>query len=137
MSRVKGIGGIFIRSSNPKTTKEWYARHLGLNMDAWGTNFEWRLTDKPESKAFTQWSLIDANDTRVIPKGASFVINYRVENLVELVEQLRGEGVNVIDAIQEFSYGKFVHIEDIEGNKIELWEANDIEYERIVEGRTY
>lgn len=137
MSRVKGIGGIFIRSSNPKTTKEWYARHLGLNMDAWGTNFEWRLTDKPESKAFTQWSLIDANDTRVIPKGASFVINYRVENLVELVEQLRGEGVNVIDTIQEFSYGKFVHIEDIEGNKIELWEANDIEYERIVEGRTY
>jgi predicted enzyme related to lactoylglutathione lyase len=137
MSRVKGIGGIFIRSSNPKTTKEWYARHLGLNMDAWGTNFEWRLTDKPESKAFTQWSLIDAHDTRVIPKGASFVINYRVENLVELVEQLRGEGVNVIDTIQEFSYGKFVHIEDIEGNKIELWEANDIEYERIVEGRTY
>lgn len=137
MARVKGIGGIFIRSANPVAAKEWYSRHLGMNMDEWGTNFEWRLTDKPESKAFTQWSLINAHDAQVIPKGANFVINYRVDNLIELVEQLRTEGVTVLDDIQEYEYGKFVHIEDLEGNHIELWEADDLAYERIVEGRTF
>lgn len=64
------------------------------------------------------------------------MINYRVENLEALVDQLRKDGVTIVDNIEVFEYGKFVHIIDDEGNKIELWEPNDIEYEKIVDGRT-
>ena len=64
------------------------------------------------------------------------MINYRVENLEELVEKLRNNGVTITDSIESFDYGKFVHILDVEGNKIELWEPNDIEYEKIAEKRT-
>ena len=64
------------------------------------------------------------------------MINYRVENIEWLVEKLKKEGVTVGDAIEVFEYGKFVHIMDIEGNKIELWEPNDVEYDKIVNART-
>jgi predicted enzyme related to lactoylglutathione lyase len=64
------------------------------------------------------------------------MVNYRVENLEQLVEQLKKEGVTVTDKIESFEYGKFVHILDNEGNKIELWEPNDVEYDKIVVGRT-
>ena len=53
------------------------------------------------------------------------MINYRVANLVELVEQLKNEGVTIVDEIETYDYGKFVHILDPEGNKIELWEPAD------------
>ena len=55
------------------------------------------------------------------------MINYRVENLEALVEQLTAEGVTIVDAIETYDYGKFVHILDPEGNKIELWEPPDSE----------
>jgi len=64
------------------------------------------------------------------------MINYRVENIERLVEELTKEGVTVVDSIEVYEYGKFVHIMDIEGNKIELWEPNDIEYDKIVKART-
>jgi predicted enzyme related to lactoylglutathione lyase len=64
------------------------------------------------------------------------MINYRVENLEWLVEKLRKEGVTVVDEIEVFNYGKFCHVLDPEGNKIELWEPNDVEYDKMVEGRT-
>ena len=63
------------------------------------------------------------------------MINYRVENLGALVEELRNNGVTITDSIESYDYGKFVHILDVEGNKIELREPNDIEYEKIAEGR--
>jgi predicted enzyme related to lactoylglutathione lyase len=64
------------------------------------------------------------------------MINYRVKNIVLLVEELKKEGVTIIDTIESYDYGKFVHILDIEGNKIELWEPADEEYNKIVSGRT-
>jgi predicted enzyme related to lactoylglutathione lyase len=64
------------------------------------------------------------------------MINYRVEDLEGLVEALKNEGVTVVDEIEQFEYGKFVHIMDIEGNKIELWEPDDIEYDKILISRT-
>lgn len=50
------------------------------------------------------------------------MISYRVENLEALVEELKKEGVIIVDKIVTFDYGKFVHILDVEGNKVELWE---------------
>lgn len=136
MKKVTGIGGIFFKCKNPKEMKNWYKTHLGFDTDAYGTNFEWRQADHPDQRGFTQWS--PAAETSEIFKDSKrdFIINYRVENLESLVNQLAQEGVEIIDKIATFEYGKFVHILDMEGNKVVLWEANDIEYDKIVEGRT-
>lgn len=83
-----------------------------------------------------KWSPFTESTKYFEPSTKEFMINYRVENLEALVEQLRKEGVTITDNIESFEYGKFVHIIDIEGNKIELWEPNDIEYDKIVDGRT-
>lgn len=136
MKRVTGIGGILFECENPEEMKSWYQKHLGLQTDAYGTNFEWRNADNPSRKGFTQWSPMQADTPYLKPSKNSFMMNYRVENLSELVPILIQEGVQILDEIEEVEYGKFVHILDLEGNKIELWEPNDEAYDEIVDGRT-
>ena len=136
MKRVTGIGGIFFKSKNPEKTKDWYSKHLGIKMDNYGTNFEWRHSDNPDKKGYTAWSTFKEDTKYMDPSEKDFMINYRVENLEWLVDELKKEGVTILDNIETFEYGKFVHILDPENNKIELWEANDIEYDKIVEART-
>lgn len=136
MKRVTGIGGIFVKYKNPQAVKDWYSKHLGLQMDQYGTSFEWRESDNPERKGFTQWSVFDENSDYMEPSKAAFMINYRVENLEELVKTLREEGVTILDEIETYEYGKFVHILDNEGVKIELWEAADESFEDIADGKT-
>ena len=136
MKKVTGIGGVFFKCKNPKKVNQWYKKHLGLNTDEYGTTFEWRLANDGTKKGFTQWSPFDESTDYFQPSQKEFMINYRVENLEALVEKLRNNGVTITDSIESFDYGKFVHILDVEGNKIELWEPNDIEYEKIAEGRT-
>lgn len=134
--RVTGIGGIFFKTKDPTKTKEWYKNNLGLETDQWGTNFEWYQGAHPQRKGFTQWSPFSGDTTYFEPSTKDFMINYRVVHIEKLLEQLREAGVTVLDEIESFEYGKFVHILDNEGNKIELWEPNDEEYEKLVEGRT-
>lgn len=136
MKRVTGIGGIFFKSENPEKTKKWYEKHLGLQTDQWGTNFEWRQAEDSSKKGFTQWSPFSESTSYFEPSQKDFMINYRVQDLEWLVSQLKKEGVRILDEIETYKYGKFVHILDPEGNKIELWEPNDNEYDKIVEGRT-
>lgn len=136
MKRVTAIGGVFFKCKDPKKVKAWYAQHLGLNTDEYGTCFEWRQADR-EKKGFTQWSPFTETTKYFEPSQKDFMINYRVENLEALVQQLREEGVTITDNIEEFEYGKFVHILDVEGNKIELWEPNDEEFDKIAQGRTF
>jgi predicted enzyme related to lactoylglutathione lyase len=116
--------------------KEWYKTHLGLDTDQYGTNFEWRQCTDTEKKGFTVWSPFAETTKYFEPSTKDFMINFRVANPEELVEQLKKEGVTIADKIESFEYGKFVHIIDVEGNKVELWEPNDIEYDKIVTGRT-
>jgi len=131
MKRVTSIGGIFFKCKDPEKIKEWYSKHLGINSDKYGTSFEWRRADDATKKGFTAWSTFN-NDTKYFePSEKEFMINYRVENLELLVEELKKEGVTVVDEIENYEYGKFVHIMDIEGNKIELWEPKDEEYDKI------
>lgn len=125
MKRVTGIGGVFFKSSDPKKTKEWYAKHLGIEAGDYGASFEWRNADKPEEKGSTAWSVFKQDTTYLEPSKKEFMINYRVENLEWLVEQLKKEGVTICDTIETYDYGKFVHIMDNDGNKIELWEPLD------------
>jgi predicted enzyme related to lactoylglutathione lyase len=129
MKRVTSIGGIFFKCKEPKKMREWYQTHLGLNTNQYGTVFEWRQAMDSTKKGFSQWSPFSEKTKYFEPSTKEFMINYRVENLAALVEELKKEGVTITDTIQTVDYGKFVHIMDIEGNKLELWEPNDIEFE--------
>jgi len=122
MKKVTGIGGIFFKCKDPKKMTEWYQKHLGLETNPYGASFEWYQEADSTMKASTQWTPFSETTKYFEPSTKDFMINYRVENLVELVEQLKKEGVTVVDDIQTFDYGKFAHIIDAEGNKIELWE---------------
>jgi predicted enzyme related to lactoylglutathione lyase len=131
MKRVTGIGGIFFKCKDPKTMREWYKAHLGLNTNQYGTVFEWRQATDSTRKGFSQWSLFKESTHYFEPSPKDFMINYRVADLAGLVEELKKEGVTIVDTIQSVNYGKFVHILDAEKNKVELWEPNDIEYEKL------
>ena len=123
--KVTGIGGIFFRCQNPEKTKEWYGENLGLAVGEYGSSFEFRNANRPEEVNYLQWSPF-AEDTKYFaPSEKQFMINYRVQNIEGLVEKLRENGVTIVDDIQAFEYGKFVHIMDPEGTKIELWEPVD------------
>ncbi|GAB4016224.1 VOC family protein [Spirosoma koreense] len=122
MKKVTGLGGIFFKCDDPQKMKDWYAQHLGLPMDAYGTTFSWRHADDPSKEGTTVWAAFDKNTSYFEPSKKDFMISYRVEQLEELVEQLRADGVTILDEIAVYDYGKFVHILDPEGNSIELWE---------------
>lgn len=131
MKRVTGIGGIFFKCKDPKKMRQWYKEHLGFHTNDYGTVFEWYQGADNSKKGFTQWSPFNEKTKYFGPSEKEYMINYRVENIEKLVKELKKEGVNIVDHIETYEYGKFVHIMDIEGNKIELWEPNDIEYEKL------
>ena len=121
MKRVTGIGGIFFKTKDPENMKAWYREHLGIIPDADGyVSFKWREEDDPERIGLTVWSPFRDDTTYFEPSSASFMINYRVDDLHTLLNQLRDEGVEVADQIEEYDYGRFGWIMDPEGNKIEL-----------------
>ena len=134
--RVTGIGGIFFKSNNPKEQRNWYSQNLGMVTNDYGSLFEFRESSNPEKKSYLQWSPFDADTKYFEPSEREFMINYRVENMVELVRQLKADGVTICDEIEEFEYGKFVHILDPEGNKIELWEPIDESFTKANEEET-
>lgn len=129
--KVTGIGGIFFKCKDPKKMREWYQTNLGLNTNQYGAVFEWFQGADSTKKGFTQWSPFSEKTKYFEPSIKDFMINYRVEDLKTLVEELKKSGVTVTDTIETASYGKFVHILDLENNKIELWEPNDVEYEKL------
>ena len=131
IGKVTGIGGIFFKCKDPKMMREWYKTNLGLNTNAYGAVFEWRQGADTTRKGFTQWSPFNEKTKYFEPSTKDFMINYRVEDIEPLIEQLKKNGVSVVDTIETVEYGKFVHIMDPEGNKIELWEPNDIVYEEM------
>jgi predicted enzyme related to lactoylglutathione lyase len=123
--KVTGIGGIFFFSENPEKTKEWYSENLGLEVNQWGSSFEFRNANRPDEINYLQWSPFKQGSEYFAPSKKEFMINYRVQNIEGLVKKLKDNGVTIVDSIQTFDYGKFVHIMDADGNKIELWEPID------------
>lgn len=123
--RVTGIGGIFYFSEDPQEAREWYSKNLGLETNEWGSSFEFRNAHRPEEINYLQWSPFKQGSEYFAPSKKEFMINYRVQNIEGLVRKLNENGVTIVDSIEEFDYGKFVHIMDHEGNKIELWEPVD------------
>lgn len=122
MKKVTGIGGIFFKSQDPSAINEWYKKHLGFETTPYGTSFEWRDLNDSSKKGLTQWNSFPGNTDYFAPSDKQFMINYRVDDLEALVAELRRENVTILDDIAVYEYGKFVHILDPEGNKIELWE---------------
>lgn len=121
MKRVTGIGGIFFKSADPKALGAWYKRHLGLDVNDWGSAlFRWGGTGSEAGT--TVWSPF-AHDTHYMqPSSAAFMINYRVDDLDALLAALKAEGCDVVDKTERSEHGKFGWLMDPEGNKIELWE---------------
>ncbi|MGN8068178.1 VOC family protein [Mucilaginibacter sp. 22184] len=125
MKKVTGIGGVFFKCNNPKGMNDWYAKNLGLPQTEYGTTFEWRQADNPEKEGSTSWCTFPQDTKYFNPSEKPFMINYRVENLAALIDELKKENVTIVDEIAEYDYGKFVHILDPEDNIIELWEPAD------------
>ncbi|RFZ84554.1 VOC family protein [Mucilaginibacter terrenus] len=125
MKKVTGIGGVFFKCDDAKGMNEWYAKNLGLETSAYGTTFEWRHADDQSKMGSTTWCAFPNDAKNFDPSTKPYMINYRVENLTALVEELKKENVTIVDQIAEYDYGKFVHILDPEGNIIELWEPGD------------
>lgn len=123
MKRVTGIGGIFFKAKNPDRLKEWYSKHLGVQIDETTCgSFKWRDHDDPNRTGRTVWAPFPSDTDYFAPSSAPFMINYRVENLDYVLEQLRKEGVTVEDRIEEYEYGRFGWAMDPDGNRIELWQ---------------
>jgi predicted enzyme related to lactoylglutathione lyase len=131
LKKVTGIGGIFFKCKDPKKMREWYKNNLGLNTNQYGAVFEWYQGADSTKKGFSQWSPFGEKTKYFEPSTKDFMINYRVENMEALIAELKKNGVTVVDTIEKADYGKFVHIMDPEGNKMELWEPNDVEYEKL------
>ena len=123
--RVTGIGGIFFKAGDPAKIREWYGANLGLAIDDYGSAFEFRNANRPDEINYLRWGPFGSDTEYFNPSEKEFMINYRVQYLEALVEKLEKAGVAILDSIATYEYGKFVHIMDPEGNKIELWEPND------------
>jgi predicted enzyme related to lactoylglutathione lyase len=129
--RVTGIGGIFFKAKDPAALKAWYEKNLGMRMVQTGTTFEWHQGTDSTKKGFTAWAPFKETTKYFQPSDKQFMINYRVEGLDQLLVKLKAAGILPTDSVERVSYGNFVHLMDPEGNKIELWEPNDVEYAKM------
>jgi predicted enzyme related to lactoylglutathione lyase len=121
VTRVTGIGGIFIKAKDPKMLRAWYKEHLGIDVQVWGgTAFRWVDGSGHPTAGTTAWSV--GNGKNFAPSTASFMVNYRVADLPGLLVALRAEGCDVLEKTEESEYGKFGWVMDPEGNKVELWQ---------------
>jgi predicted enzyme related to lactoylglutathione lyase len=121
MARITGVGGVFIRSEDPKRLGAWYAEHLGLPLTEWGANFEWK-DEVPAGTGSTAWSSFP-KDTKYFGEGEQAVmINYRVDDLDELLKSLEAAGVWIDPKRDDGDFGKFAWIKDCDGNRVELWQ---------------
>lgn len=121
MKKVTGIGGVFFKCKDADAMRDWYQKHLNINAGQHGAQFHWRESDS-NKEASTTWSLFAEDTTYFSPSDKSFMINYRVDDLVALIAELRKEGVEIVGDIQTYDFGKFAWVIDPEGNKVELWE---------------
>jgi predicted enzyme related to lactoylglutathione lyase len=123
MKRVTGIGGIFFKAKDAPALREWYKQHLGIDVQEWGgTAFTWTDANGQPSGGMTIWSVGSQESDQFAPSTASFMINYRVDDVYALVSALKAEGCNVLDKVDDSEYGKFAWVIDPEGNKVELWQ---------------
>jgi predicted enzyme related to lactoylglutathione lyase len=123
MARITGVGGIFFKSKGDKAAlATWYQKHLGLKLEDFGGAILKWPDDKAEDRGLTVWHVADSDSQWFSPSDASFMVNYRVDDLAELLAELRAAGVEIVGGPESAENGKFAWIMDPDGNKVELWE---------------
>jgi predicted enzyme related to lactoylglutathione lyase len=123
MAKVTGIGGVFFKSTNDhKKLAAWYSQNLGIQLEPWGGAILKWADDKSDDRGLTVWHVAEKNTEWFSPSSSSFMINYRVDNISELLEELQRNGIAVIKGPESHENGKFAWILDPDGNKVELWE---------------
>jgi predicted enzyme related to lactoylglutathione lyase len=123
VAKVTGIGGIFFKSREDNAAlAAWYQTHLGMHLEPFGGAILRWPEDKADDQGLTVWHVAGKDSKWFSPSTSSFMINYRVDNLAEMIEQLRAAGVEVVGGPESHENGKFAWIMDPEGNKVELWE---------------
>jgi predicted enzyme related to lactoylglutathione lyase len=123
MAKVTGIGGVFFKCKDPAKMKQWYKDNLGIESDAYGHTFKWYEEKNSNKVGRTVWSPFPDKTDYFGDSGQQMMLNYRVNNIEQLVKDLQAKGVKIVDKIESYEgIGKFVHILDAEGNRIELWE---------------
>ena len=129
MAKVTGIGGVFFKSTNDhKRLAEWYEQNLGIQLEPWGGAILKWTDDTSNDGGLTVWNAADKDTKWFSPSTSSFMINYRVDNLDEMLAQLRENGVTILKGPDDDVNGRFAWIMDPDENKIELWQpmiAND------------
>lgn len=120
--RTTGIGGVFFKAEDPKALTAWYASNLGFPPSRYGVQFVWHPADEPQRLASTSWAAFPQTTRYFDPTVATFMINYRVDDLDAVLKNLRAAGAKVDDKVDAASYGRFGHAVDPEGNRFELWE---------------
>lgn len=121
--RVVGIGGIFFKARDPERLRAWYREHLGLAINEWGgAQFEGQTSSATGRQASLAWSIFPDSTHYFEPGTASFMINYRVEDLDAVLDALRREGCDVDERTESSEFGRFGWVADPEGNRLELWE---------------
>ena len=123
MARVTGIGGIFFKSSSDKTALlNWYQDNLGLDIVENGfAILNWK-DDHAEDGGGTVVSIADKDSQWFSPSQRPYMINYRIDNMEEMISQLKANGTTLHNGPEYHENGVFAWIMDPEGNKIELWE---------------
>ena len=134
--RVTGFGGIFFKTDDPEKLKKWYYDKLKLVPNDYGSLFEFREGAHPDQIGYNQWGPVKSDTDYFEPSKKDFMINFRVSNIENLVEELRSNGVQISMEIETYEYGKFAHIIDPDGTKIELWEPVDEVFTKLYDGKT-
>jgi predicted enzyme related to lactoylglutathione lyase len=118
LPKVTGIGGIFFGSKNPKETREWYGKNLGLAIDDYGSVFEFRNANRPEEINYLRWGTFESGSDLFFPSDKEFMINYRVQNIEELVNKLKENGATIIDKIELLTMGNLITLWTMKGTKL-------------------
>ena len=119
MAKVIGLGGIFFKSRDPAALAAWYARHLGLELEAWGGV---RFAEDGSRAGYVTWAPFPADTGYFGPTDRSYMVNFRVDDLAGLLDRLRAEGVEVDERTEQGEYGAFGWITDPDGTRVELWQ---------------
>ena len=128
MARVTGVGGVFFKSrGDHKALAAWYQKHLGMALEDFGGAILRWPDDKAEDRGLTVWHVAGQDSRWFSPSDSSFMINYRVDDLGELLAQLRAGGVEILKGPESHENGSFAWVMDPDGNKVELWEPKAME----------
>lgn len=119
MAKAVGVGGVFLKASDPEKLSAWYAEHLGIPAQDGGS----LAFDGPESLGMTVFAHFPQS-TKYFGEGQQqAMINFRVDDLDSLLGQLEAAKVRIDPNREDYEYGRFAWIWDPEGNRVELWEA--------------